>query len=63
MDFPGWTVETSHTIDQSDPLYCATCEGMIPGTIAFAADWGSSAHSSQITDAEGNNHTVVVRQV
>jgi len=63
MDYPGWTVETSHPVDEADPEYCAQCAGMIAPAIAFATDWGSTAHGSQTTDGEGNNHTVVVRQV
>lgn len=63
MDYPGWTVETSHPVDEADPLYCATCAGMIPGTVQFAIDWGSTGHNNQHTDTEGVTHTVTVRQV
>lgn len=63
MDYPGWTVETTHPVDEADPLYCATCAGLVPATIAFAADWGSTAHTNQYNDDEGGVHTVTVRQV
>ncbi len=64
MDYPGWTVETTHPTEPGEGItVCETCLGMIPGTIAFAADWGSTAHSNQHTDSEGATHTVVVRQV
>lgn len=62
MDYPGWTVETSHPVDESDPAYCAQCAGMIGPAIAFATDWGSNAFQAQEPDDMGNTHTVVVRQ-
>ena len=63
MDYPGWTVETTHPTDEADPLYCAMCAGMVAPAITFATDWGSTAHGSQNTDAEGTTHIVTVRQV
>lgn len=62
MDYPGWTVETTHPTDEADPLYCAQCSGMIAPAIAFAIDWGSTAFQAQAGDDQGNTHTVVVRQ-
>jgi len=63
MDYPGWTIETTHPVDESDPEYCEWCAGMIPGTVAFAADWGSVGHSAVEFHPEGTEHRVTVRQV
>jgi hypothetical protein len=63
MDYPGWTVETTHPTDPNGPDYCATCADNIAPTIAFAEDWGSSAHGNQITDENGVDHVIQVRRV
>ena len=62
MDYPGWTVETAHPTDEADPAYCATCHGMIQPAIDFATDWGSNAFGAAMTDDEGIEHRVTVRQ-
>lgn len=63
MEYPGWTVETTHPVEQGAEGYCQTCHDMIQPTIDMAVAWGSPAHGNQITDAQGVNHNVVVRQV
>lgn len=63
MDYPGWTIETTHPVDEADPAFCAQCAGAVGPTVAFAADWGSTAHQHQFTDDQGTVHTIVVRQV
>lgn len=63
MDYPGWTVETTHPVDEADPDYCAQCSGMVAPTMAHATSWAVSASQAQETDDMGNLHTVVVRQV
>lgn len=61
---PGWNVETSHPIEENDEApVCETCLNTVDPTIAFAADWGSTAHGHTMTDSDGNSHTVVVRQI
>lgn len=55
---PGWNVETTH-----DPETEAACGDAIDPTVAFAADWGSTAHQHRFTDADGIDHAITVRKV
>jgi hypothetical protein len=63
MDYPGWSVETTHPVDEADPAYCSHCFAMIDPTIAFAQSWGSTAHSATEYEPPDVAHTVTVRQV
>jgi hypothetical protein len=63
MDYPGWTVETTHNTDPGLDGYCATCADNIAPTIAFAEAWGSPAHGNQITDENGVAHVIQVRKI
>lgn len=60
----GWNVETLHPIEETEegPI-CTSCLDAVQPTINFAADWGSTAHQAQFTDADAETHTVVVRQI
>ena len=60
----GWNVETTHPITESEegPI-CSTCLDAIAPASAFAIDWGSPAHGSQITDPDSTVHMIVVRQI
>jgi hypothetical protein len=62
MDYPGWTVETTHPIDPEAEGYCETCAAMVPEAISFADGMGFVAYGSQTSDANGT-HNVVVRKV
>lgn len=53
----GWNVETTHDI-ALEPL----CADAIDPTIAFASDWGSTAHQHSFTDSTGDAHVIIVRQ-
>ena len=63
-----WNVETTHPVEEgqspTEPL-CVSgdCITGIDPAIAFAIDWGSTAFQAQTQDAQGNVHTIVVRQV
>lgn len=63
MDYPGWTIETTHPVTEGDPDFCQPCFDAVGPTVAFAADWGSTAHGHQFEQPEGTMHVVVVRVV
>jgi len=63
MDYPGWTVETTHPIDPEAEGYDATCADLVEPTIAMAEAWDSSAFGQQVTDAQGVDHLVIVRKI
>lgn len=60
---PGWNIETIHpTVEpDGDVPVCEQCSDMIDPTLAFAVDWGSTSHGSQIQDPDGIAHVVYVR--
>lgn len=63
MDYPGWTIETTHPVDDTDPTFCQACADAVAPTVAFAADWGSTAHGHQFEQPEGTAHRITVRAV
>ena len=63
MDYPGWTIETTHPVDEADPDFCDICANGVAPAVAFAADNGSTAYGSQLADPNGGYHLVVVRAV
>ena len=64
MDYPGWTVETTHPIEEAEGVtVCDPCLNAIDPLIAFAEDWGSTAFGTQFENPEGVLHYVVVRKV
>jgi len=58
-----WSVETTHDIDPESQDYEAACADAVQPTIAFAQDWGSSAHGNQFEEPPGVEHAVVVRKI
>jgi hypothetical protein len=57
-DYPdGWNVETTHEIAED-----THCHDAIEPTIAFAVDFGSTAHQHSFWDGSGTEHVIVVRQ-
>jgi hypothetical protein len=62
-EYPGWTIESTHSIDPEAEDYCATCAGAVEPLIATAIAWESPASGMQITDSEGVTHSVAVRVV
>ncbi len=63
MDYPGWSIETTHPVDPESAEYCPWCADMVPRTVAFAADWGSTAHGAVEFHPEEVEHRVTVRAV
>lgn len=62
---PGWNVETTHpTVEpDGDVPVCTRCADAIDPTVAFAADWGSTAHGHNFTDENGDTHVITVRVI
>lgn len=56
MDYPGWTVETTHFEEQF-------CTDLIEPAIAMAESWGSTAYRHETEDEQGVIHGVTVRKV
>lgn len=63
MDYPGWTIVTTHPIDPESGDYCVWCSDAVGPTIAFATDFGSAAFQNTVLDDEGGQHTVHVTAV
>lgn len=58
-----WSVDTTHSIDTESLDYEATCADAVQPTIAFAADWGSTAHAHTILDPDGTRHEILARLI
>jgi hypothetical protein len=61
MDYPGWTIETSHPVEEGAEDYCEACAEAVEPTINFAVRMESPAHQHSFSDDEGITHVIVVR--